>query len=100
MVHNTSEIDKVRSRSAAVTRRLCLAASLVLSMHDSRHPSDGANYAAAGPITRSYNVTAAAASKTLLASLKNPALACEPVEFSVRVTGTSGTQPVVSSGPR
>ena len=32
MVHNMSEIDEARSRSATVTRRLCLAAWLVLSM--------------------------------------------------------------------
>jgi len=54
--------------------------------------SGDANYAAAGPITRSYNVTAAAAaSKTSLASLANPTMECKPVEFSVRVTGTGGT---------
>ena len=50
------------------------------------------NYAAAGPITRTYTVTAAA-SKTALTSSANPAKYCTPVDFSVSVTGTSGVKP-------
>jgi hypothetical protein len=50
------------------------------------------NYAAAGPITRAYTVTAAA-SKTKLTSSANPAARCNPVDFSVTVAGTSGAEP-------
>ena len=50
------------------------------------------NYAAAGPITRTYTVTAAAAPIKLTSSA-NPATDCKPVDFSVSVTGTSGVKP-------
>lgn len=44
-----------------------------------------ANYAASGPITRTYTVTAAPAVK--LNSWANPAQRCRPVVFSIAVTG-------------
>ena len=43
------------------------------------------NFSAAGPITRTYTVTAAPAVK--LSSTRNPAKRCNPVTFSVAVTG-------------
>jgi Bacterial Ig-like domain (group 3) len=54
-------------------------------------------YLAAGPITRTYGVTATVAapapSKTNLVSSANPAVNCQPVAFSATVSGTSGTKP-------
>jgi hypothetical protein len=58
--------------------------------------SGDANYAAAGPITRTYTVTAAPAvkpSSLTLSSLTNPAQQCKPVTFSVTVTGGNGDNP-------
>jgi hypothetical protein len=55
------------------------------------YSGDG-NYLAAGPITRTYTVTAAA-SKITLTSSANPATSCKPVVFSVSVTGTSSVKP-------
>jgi hypothetical protein len=49
-------------------------------------------YPPAGPVTRTYTVTAAA-SKTKLTSSANPAAKCKPVDFTVTVTGTSRTEP-------
>jgi hypothetical protein len=76
------------SGTASVTVTEATAATYTLSATY----SGDANYAAAGPVSRSLIVTAAA-SATKLASLTNPATECKPVEFSVSVTGTSGTQP-------
>jgi Bacterial Ig-like domain (group 3) len=50
-----------------------------------------ANYGTAGPITRTYTVTAASVVK--LASSLNPAKTCKAVAFSVFVTGSSGITP-------
>jgi hypothetical protein len=58
--------------------------------------SGDANYAAAGPITRTYTVTAAPAvkpSSVKLSSLTNPAQQCKPVTFSVAVSGENGDNP-------
>ena len=49
-------------------------------------------YPAAGPVTRTYTVTAAP-SMTTLASVANPAARCKPVDFTVTVTGARGTEP-------
>jgi len=49
-------------------------------------------YPTAGPVTRTYTVTAAA-SKTQLASTTNPAMKCKPVDFTVTVTGAKGIVP-------
>jgi Bacterial Ig-like domain (group 3) len=54
--------------------------------------SGDSNYAAAGPITRTYTVTAAA-TKVVLASSTNPATNCKPVSFSVTVEGATGVKP-------
>lgn len=53
--------------------------------------SGDSNYAAAGPITRTYTVTAAA--KASLTSVLNPATNCKPVAFSISVTGTGTVKP-------
>jgi hypothetical protein len=53
--------------------------------------SGDANYAPAGPITRTYTVTSAATAK--LASSANPATNCEPVTFTITVTGEDDTKP-------
>jgi hypothetical protein len=53
--------------------------------------SGDANYAPAGPLTRTYTVTAAATAK--LISLANPAASCKPVEFSITVTGAGEAKP-------
>jgi Bacterial Ig-like domain (group 3) len=54
-------------------------------------------YVAAGPITRTYTVTAAAVapatSATVLTSSANPAVNCQPLAFSATVNGTSGITP-------
>jgi large repetitive protein len=52
--------------------------------------SGDANYAAAGPITRTYTVTSAAVAKITLSSTANPAQRCAPVTFSVAVAGGAG----------
>jgi len=53
--------------------------------------SGDANYAAAGPLTRTYAVTAAAA--VVLTSSANPASKCTRLVFSTVVTGSSGATP-------
>jgi hypothetical protein len=53
--------------------------------------SGDSNHAAAGPITRTYTVTAVPAVK--LSSLTNPAQQCKAAKFSVVVTGTNGDNP-------
>lgn len=56
--------------------------------------SGDANYAASGPITRTYTVTAAITKPVIkLSSSANPATSCQAVVFSVTVTGTSGDTP-------
>ncbi len=53
------------------------------------------NYAAAGPITRTFTVAAAALrpTKAAVKSSANPAAVCNSVAFSVTVTGTGGETP-------
>jgi Bacterial Ig-like domain (group 3) len=53
--------------------------------------SGDANYATAGPLTRTYTVTAASVVK--LTSSANPAAKCKPVNFSITVAGTNGAVP-------
>jgi large repetitive protein len=57
--------------------------------------SGDANYAAAGSITRTYTVTAAASKPATvkLSSKPNPAQRCKPVTFSIVVSGSSGEEP-------
>jgi Bacterial Ig-like domain (group 3) len=59
--------------------------------------SGDSNYAAAGPISETYKVTAAAASKgktaTILKSSVNPATVCKPVTFTSTVDGNDGGKP-------
>jgi hypothetical protein len=54
--------------------------------------SGDVNHAAAGPVTRTYTVTAAA-SIVKLSSSANPATKCKPVVFSITVDGASGAKP-------
>ncbi len=52
------------------------------------------NYAAAGPITRTYTVTAAAAvTKVTLSSTANPVQRCNRVTFSILVAGQGAEKP-------
>jgi hypothetical protein len=59
--------------------------------------SGDSSYAAAGPISETYKVTAAAASKnktaTMLKSSVNPAAVCKPVIFTSTVDGMNGAMP-------
>lgn len=56
--------------------------------------SGDANHNPAGPVSRTYSVTAAALpSKTTLISAANPAEYCHPVDFTVTVSGASGVAP-------
>jgi hypothetical protein len=51
------------------------------------------NYAAAGPITRTYAVTAAALTKVTLSSTANPMQRCSPATFYVLVAGQGAEKP-------
>jgi hypothetical protein len=53
--------------------------------------SGDSNYSAAGPISVSITVKAAAVAK--LASLSNPSPQCKPAAFSITVTGTGAVKP-------
>jgi Bacterial Ig-like domain (group 3) len=56
--------------------------------------SGDANYNPTGPVSRTYTVTAAAKpSTTKLISSMNPAESCQHVDFTVTVSGTSGSTP-------
>jgi hypothetical protein len=57
--------------------------------------SGDANYAAAGPITRTYTVTAAASKPATvkLSSTPNPARRCNLVTFSIEVAGAGAEKP-------
>jgi len=57
--------------------------------------SGDANYSPAGPITRTYTVTAAALKPAAvrLSSTPNPAKRCSPVTFSVEVAGVGAKKP-------
>jgi hypothetical protein len=57
--------------------------------------SGDSNYLAAGPVSETYTVAAAAAksSRTTLTSSANPAEYCQAVEFTVTVSGASGVTP-------
>jgi hypothetical protein len=56
--------------------------------------SGDANYNPAGPVSRTYTVTAAAKpTKIALTSSANPAEYCQSVDFTVSVSGASGVTP-------
>jgi hypothetical protein len=56
--------------------------------------SGDANHSPAGPVSETYSVTSAAQpSKVTLTSSANPAEYCQPVDFTVTVSGASGVTP-------
>jgi hypothetical protein len=55
--------------------------------------SGDTKYAAVGPITRTYAVTAAAVTKVTLSSTANPAQRCTPATFFVLVAGQGAEKP-------